>query len=576
MRPGDVLFQGIALVAALGATVILGLLIYKVLAQAWPAMRHFGIDFVWSNVWNPNSNLYGAASFIFGTIITSFIALLIATPLAIAIALFLTEISPKRLAAPIATVVELLAAIPSVVLGLWGILVFGPWLRDNLEPWLQGAFGWLPIFSGPTSQVGVLPAALILTIMIVPIISALCRELFSRIPRDLTDGSLALGSTKWEAIRRVGLPYVAPRHRRRDAARARPCVRRGDRGDAGDRWADRDPQVAVRSRGHAREQNRVPVPGRDLRAPDRLAALPRRDPDGDLAGHESRRAVGRRAVREGEEASIDHPGRSVLGATSPPARAASAAGERVEKGIAVLAILSALLACAILFIVLGSVLLKGVSQLDLSFFTKPKPLFGEKGGIADAIVGSALIVGMSVVFAVPLAVLVAIYVSEYARPRAARFFRLVLDVLNGVPAIVVGIFIYGLLVLGHGQSAIFAALALAILMLPMVSRATQEVLALVPRSLREASLALGVPRWRTVYSIVLPTAIGGILTGVVLAVARVAGETAPHPVHVVVRVEQDHRPTCRTRSHRCRSRSSRTRTRPRRTTRRPAGPLRSS
>jgi phosphate transport system permease protein len=192
-----------------------------------------------------------------------------------------------------------------------------------------------------------------------------------------------------------------------------------------------------------------------------------------------------------------------------------------------LAILSALLACAVLFVVLGSVLLKGVSQLDLAFFTKPKPLFGESGGIADAIIGSALIVGMSVVFSVPLAVLVAIYVSEYARPRAARFFRLVLDVLNGVPAIVVGIFIYGLFVLGHGQSAVFAAFSLAILMLPMVSRATQEVLGLVPRSLREASLALGVPRWRTVYSIVLPTAIGGILTGVVLAVARVAGETAP-------------------------------------------------
>src|SRR5262249_29674116 len=166
----------------------------------------------------------------------------------------------------------------------------------------------------------------------------------------------------------------------------------------------------------------------------------------------------------------------------------------VEKGAAVMAILSALLACAILFIVLGSVLSKGVSQLDVSFFTKPKPLFGEKGGIADALVGSALIVGMAIAFAVPLAILVAIYVAEYARPASARFFRLVLDVLNGVPAIVVGIFIYGILVVGHGQSAIYAALALGVLMLPMVSRATQEVLALVPRSLREASLALGVPR----------------------------------------------------------------------------------
>ena len=200
---------------------------------------------------------------------------------------------------------------------------------------------------------------------------------------------------------------------------------------------------------------------------------------------------------------------------------------RVEKAVAVVAILAALLACAMLFIVLGSVLVKGLSQLDLDFFTKPKPLFGQKGGIADALVGSALIVGMAILFAVPLAVLVAIYVSEYASPRSAQFFRLVLDVLNGVPAIVVGIFVYGLLVVGHGQTAIYAGIALAILMLPMVSRATQEVLALVPRSLREASLALGVPRWRTVYSIVLPTAIGGILTGVVLAVARVAGETAP-------------------------------------------------
>ena len=199
----------------------------------------------------------------------------------------------------------------------------------------------------------------------------------------------------------------------------------------------------------------------------------------------------------------------------------------VERTVAVLAILSAVLACAMLFLVLTSVLLKGASQLNLTFFTKAKPLFGEKGGIADALVGSAIMVAMATAIAVPVAVLIAVYVSEYARPAAARFFRLVLDVLNGVPAIIIGIFIFGLLVVGHGQSGIYGALSLAILMLPMISRATQEVLALVPRALREGSLALGVPRWRTVVSIVLPTAIGGILTGVVLAVARVAGETAP-------------------------------------------------
>jgi len=173
------------------------------------------------------------------------------------------------------------------------------------------------------------------------------------------------------------------------------------------------------------------------------------------------------------------------------------------------------------------VLYKGIDSLNWSFFTEPRPLFGESGGIADALIGSMLIVGMCMVMAIPFAVLVAIYMSEYASVPVATFLRLVLDVLNGVPAIVVGIFVFGLLVVGHGQSAVYGAFALAILMLPMVARATQEVLDIVPRSQREASLALGVTKWRTTWNIILPSAIGGILTGVVIAVARVAGETAP-------------------------------------------------
>jgi phosphate transport system permease protein len=177
--------------------------------------------------------------------------------------------------------------------------------------------------------------------------------------------------------------------------------------------------------------------------------------------------------------------------------------------------------------VLGTLVHKGFSALSVDFFTKPRPLFGEKGGIADALVGSALIVGMAMLIAIPVSVLVAIYMSEYAGPRVSRGLKIVLDVLNGVPAIVVGIFVFGILVVGHGQSAVYGAFALAILMLPMVARATQEILEIVPRSLRDASFALGVTKWRTTWSIVLPAAIGGILTGVVIAVARVAGETAP-------------------------------------------------
>ena len=137
IRLGDLLFRGIAVAAALAATVLLGWIAYKVFDLAWPAIQDFGLSFIWTEAWNPVTNQFGALIFIYGTVVTSLIALLIATPLSIAIALFLTEIAPRRLAAPIATMVELLAAIPSVVLGLWGILVFGPWVRDHLEPWIQ-------------------------------------------------------------------------------------------------------------------------------------------------------------------------------------------------------------------------------------------------------------------------------------------------------------------------------------------------------------------------------------------------------------------------------------------------------
>jgi phosphate transport system permease protein len=212
IRIGDILFKGIAVAASLAAVVLLGLIAYKILDLAWPAIKDFGLSFIWTNAWDPVKLDFGALAFIYGTVVTSFIALVLATPLSIAIALFLTEIAPKKVAAPIATMVELLAAIPSVVLGLWGILVFGPWVRDHLEPFIADTLhlGFLPIFSGDPSQAGILPAALVLTIMIIPITSAICRELFIRTPTELTDGALALGSTRWEAIRGVMFAYAAP------------------------------------------------------------------------------------------------------------------------------------------------------------------------------------------------------------------------------------------------------------------------------------------------------------------------------------------------------------------------------
>ena len=195
-----------------------------------------------------------------------------------------------------------------------------------------------------------------------------------------------------------------------------------------------------------------------------------------------------------------------------------------------LAMLAALIAVAILGIVIWSVAKRGAGALDLNLLTKnPVPFaFGPvKQGLANAFVGSFVLVGLATLMALPVGILVALYLAEFAPQKIRTSVSLALDVLNGVPAIVIGIFVFGLLVVGHGQSGWAGAFALACLMLPLVARSTMEVLLLVPSSLREASLGLGIPRWRTTLSIVLPQTVGGVVTGAVLAVARVAGETAP-------------------------------------------------
>jgi phosphate transport system permease protein len=186
------------------------------------------------------------------------------------------------------------------------------------------------------------------------------------------------------------------------------------------------------------------------------------------------------------------------------------------------------LAVVVLAIVTLSVLVKALPALDGDLFTKTPATFGESGGgIAHAFVGSLVLVGIATAIALPVGVLVAIYVSEFAEHRVARWLKLCLDVLNGLPSIIIGIFLFVLLVVGRGQNAFIGSLALSIIMVPIVSRTTMEVLALVPNHLREASLALGVSKWRTIVGVILPTTLSGILTGTTLGMARAAGETAP-------------------------------------------------
>jgi phosphate transport system permease protein len=186
-------------------------------------------------------------------------------------------------------------------------------------------------------------------------------------------------------------------------------------------------------------------------------------------------------------------------------------------------------ALVILVAVLGYVVIQGATSLNLEFFTNtPKPVGETGGGVANAIVGTLVLVAVAICVGIPLGIGSGIYLAEYGHGRLGTAVRFTADVLTGIPSITIGLFAYTLLVLPFKTfSAIAGGFALGIIMLPIITRTTEEMVRLVPSSLREGAIALGVPRWRVVVSVVLPSAVGGIATGVVLAIARVAGETAP-------------------------------------------------
>ena len=206
---GDRGLRVITTLAAILVGVVMVLIVIEVVDGALPAIEEFGLKFLTTSIWNPVTDVFGARDLIIGTLFTSAVALLLAVPLGMAIGLFLSELAPGYLRTPIGMLVELLAAIPSVILGLWGIIVLGPFLAQDVEPWLSDHLGFIPFFSGYPSPVGLLPACLILTIMVVPIIASISRELFTSVPSDLKQGSMALGSTRWEMVRSVAIPQVS-------------------------------------------------------------------------------------------------------------------------------------------------------------------------------------------------------------------------------------------------------------------------------------------------------------------------------------------------------------------------------
>jgi phosphate transport system permease protein len=208
VNPGDLLFRLVASLFAATVLVVLVVMVVQMTRASTLSLKTFGLGFVTSRDWDPVRDVFGALPFVYGTLVSSLLSLLIAVPVALGVALFLTELAPQRLRQPLAFVVELLAAVPSVVYGLWGIFALAPFLREHVEPFLATTLGFLPLFQGPHQGYGMLAGGIILAIMILPTIASVSREVLRAVPDTFREGAYALGATQWESLRDVVLPYA--------------------------------------------------------------------------------------------------------------------------------------------------------------------------------------------------------------------------------------------------------------------------------------------------------------------------------------------------------------------------------
>jgi phosphate transport system permease protein len=208
----DLLFRSLTRISAIGVLILLGAIIVSLIMGSMPAIRAFGFGFLTSSEWDPVKEQFGALIPIVGTLVTSFIALLIAIPVSFGIAIFLTELSPRILRRPLGVAIELLAGIPSIIYGMWGLFVFAPLFADYIEPWLNDHVGAMPyigpFFSGPPMGIGILTASIILSIMIIPFIASVMRDVFEVVPTLLKESAYGLGATTWEVLWNVVIPYT--------------------------------------------------------------------------------------------------------------------------------------------------------------------------------------------------------------------------------------------------------------------------------------------------------------------------------------------------------------------------------
>jgi phosphate transport system permease protein len=541
--------------AGAGTVALLGALVLNLVWAGWGSIARFGPLFLVDQRWDPVHDAYGALPGIVGTLETSALALLFAVPVAIGVALFLTEFAPRRWRRPISTVVDLSAAVPSVVWGFWAILVVAPWMGGTVEPALARASGGIGPFAQATTGFDVLTASMVLAIMILPTIAALSRSALEAVPRSQREAALALGATRSEsaglAVLRAARPGIAAGVLigfARAAGEAIIVVSLiGNIYGVPTSLFSQGQTIAGEilnnlNSGSLSERSALVELGLILLVLTLAVQLAARLLARVLARPPSRRpriAPSRAPSRFPAEASGSEPPSGSPGATlgGSPARSFGVRRLRFATAFALSAGATLLATVPLASVAWTAVARGGAAVVRLSFYTSELPPACPAisraacpiGGIGPAIQGSALLLLLASAIAVPVGLLVGIYLAEYGRGRATATVRTSTELLLGVPSVLLGLFVVVVLLEAApslDDTTLAGAAALSLLMVPIIARASEEALRTVPASAREAALALGFPRHRTTWRIVLPSARGGLVTGVFLAVARAGGETA--------------------------------------------------
>ncbi len=537
---GDVLFRWVCQSSGLFVLLIAATILYVLIRQSWPFLMGDNLSqLLTGDRWDPDKNQYGALVVVFGTVVTSLIAMLIAVPLGVGSAAFLSEIAPAWLRRICGFLLELLAAIPSIVYGFWAKTFLAK-------------FGLLPMYNAlglenSSSGQGILAAGIVLAIMILPYITAVSFDVCQAVPRSQREAALSVGATRWQTIWRVVLPYARP-------GIIAACFLALGRA-VGETMAV---TMVIGNGQYLPESFSQFVAGTGDTIPSKIAGSVKETTTADVQNYSALVTLG--LLLLGVTLIMNLFARGIIAYASKPRvkagrRPIQLSGELVEVAppsadklvrirrraafqnrVMTLVLGAAQFLTVIpLFLILGYITYMGAGRLKWSFFTNRT---GDPAGagMANAVLGSMTLVGLASAFAIPVGMLAAIFLAEFRSHWLTKPIRFVAELLGGVPSIVIGVFGYALLVRpfwlaptdkSWGPSAWAGAFALGVMMLPVIVRAAEEAIRLVPNGLREASYALGASRRQTVFRVILPAALPAIITGILLAVGRVAGETAP-------------------------------------------------